>query len=151
MKSAAPFSYTEAFEQYGFIIRPFKGHSMLPLLVEGRDDVRLVPPAGRLKKYDIALFLRPNGDYVLHRVIRVLDDSYYIRGDNCLKYETVQDSQIIGVAEGVYINGTYHSCSEKKIANYALRQKFTLPFRVAKSYIKYFFSRVYMKIFRRNK
>ena len=41
-----------------------RGTSMLPLLKEGRDSVTLSKPVGRLKKYDIPLYRRKNGQYV---------------------------------------------------------------------------------------
>ena len=57
------------------------GSSMLPLLKEGRDTVTLAKPAGKLKKYDIPLYRRENGQFVLHRVVRV-GDTYTCIGDN---------------------------------------------------------------------
>lgn len=134
-----------AIDKSGFAVMTFSGISMLPLLVENRDSVRLVKPEGRLKKYDIALFVRQNGECVLHRVVRVRDSSYLIRGDNCLKSEKVEDSQIVAVAEGVFIGNEYHACSEEKIAKYAARQKYTLPFRK----LKYTTARVFRKVFPR--
>ena len=125
-----------AINQFGCVVTPFKGVSMQPLLVQGRDSAMLVRPKGRLKLYDVALFRRKNGEYVLHRVIKVMDDAYYIRGDNCLKSEFVRDDQIIAVAEGFYIKGTYHSCEEPKIARYAQLQKLTHPFRMLKNYCR---------------
>lgn len=125
-----------AIKQYGFAVRPFKGRSMLPLLVEGRDAVKLVVPEHRLKKFDIALYLRDDGIYVLHRVIKVREDSYFIRGDNCLQYEIVSDSRIIAVAEGLFVDGEYYACSDRKMLKYARRQGFTLPFRKIKYYMR---------------
>lgn len=58
------------------------GSSMLPLLVGGRDSVLLSPKCHPLKKNDIALYKRPNGQYVLHRVVRVYRDGYDFCGDN---------------------------------------------------------------------
>ena len=58
------------------------GVSMLPMLREGRDSVILSAPPARLKKYDIPLYRRPNGSYVLHRVVAVGDGVYTAVGDN---------------------------------------------------------------------
>ena len=50
---------------------PVVGSSMVPFLGDGRDRVFLQKPEGRLKKGDVVLYQRDNGDYVLHRICRV--------------------------------------------------------------------------------
>lgn len=80
-----------------------RGTSMLPLLVQGRDSVSLVKPDGNLKRNDIAFYLRDNGQYVLHRVIKAENDSYTLCGDNQTKPETgINNSHIIGVVAKIY-------------------------------------------------
>lgn len=60
-----------------------KGTSMLPLLVQGRDTVTIISPPERLKKYDLPLYRRSNGQFVLHRVVDILPDGTYVMcGDN---------------------------------------------------------------------
>ena len=49
------------------------GTSMLPFLKEGRDSITLKAPPARLKKYDIPLYQRKNGQYILHRVVDVME------------------------------------------------------------------------------
>ena len=63
------------------------GISMLPMLRQGIDCVILSSPPSRLKKYDIPLYRRANGQYVLHRVTHVSGDSYTCIGDNQFNYE----------------------------------------------------------------
>lgn len=76
----------------------FNGTSMLPLLVEGRDTVILKAFDGNLKKYDIPLYKRSDGHYVLHRVIGVNGDTFTACGDNQWAVEEgVKQEQIIGV------------------------------------------------------
>ncbi len=58
-----------------------KGTSMLPMLRQGIDQVVLSAPHGPLKKYDLPLYQRENGQYVLHRVVQV-GESYTCVGDN---------------------------------------------------------------------
>lgn len=58
-----------------------RGTSMLPMLEEGRDSVVLSPLPERLKKYDLPLYQRENGQFVLHRVVRA-GDTYTCMGDN---------------------------------------------------------------------
>ena len=48
-----------------------RGVSMLPMLRQGRDTVTLSPVTGRLRKYDLPLYRREDGRYVLHRVVGV--------------------------------------------------------------------------------
>ena len=58
-----------------------RGASMLPMLRQGRDSVVLSPVPERLKKYDLPLYQREDGHYVLHRVIRA-GKTYTCMGDN---------------------------------------------------------------------
>ncbi len=126
-------SRTEAFrenlEKQGFLVQPFHGVSMMPLLRQGRDAVRLVKPQRPLKKMDIVLFERPDGQLVLHRIIRIRNGEYYIRGDNCIGCELVQAEQILCIAEGIYRDGVYLPVSRPLVRWYGIRQHLTLPWR----------------------
>ncbi len=74
-----------------------RGVSMLPMLREGRDSVTLSPAPKKLKKYDIPLYQRENGQYVLHRVVKV-GDTYTCIGDNQFVFEKgISHEQIIAV------------------------------------------------------
>ncbi len=74
-----------------------RGVSMLPLLREGRDTVTLASPPEKLKKYDIPLYQRKNGQYVLHRVVRV-GETYTCVGDNQFSLEKgISHEQVIAV------------------------------------------------------
>ncbi|MBR5309685.1 MAG: S24/S26 family peptidase [Oscillospiraceae bacterium] len=79
-----------------------RGISMLPMLREGKDSVLLSPVDGKLKKYDIPLYQRDNGKYVLHRIVSV-GETYTCIGDNQFSYENgIRDDQIIAVVTGFY-------------------------------------------------
>lgn len=83
-----------------------RGTSMLPLIKQGRDSVVLVKPQGNLKKNDIAFYLRDNGSYVMHRVIKAENGVYTMCGDNQRALETgVENRHIIGVVSRIYRNG----------------------------------------------
>lgn len=56
------------------------GISMTPLLHHVRDSVVLAP-ADKVKKYDIVLHKRQNGQYILHRIIKKRGDILTIAGD----------------------------------------------------------------------
>lgn len=58
------------------------GSSMTPFLIHARDMVLMSPIDRKLKKGDIVCFQRPDGRFVLHRIIYVKPEGYYIVGDN---------------------------------------------------------------------
>ena len=80
----------------GRLVYRTRGVSMEPMLRQNRDIVVIAAVSGRLKKYDVALYRR-GSRYVLHRVIRVKEGGYIIRGDNTYTPEAVPDSAVIGV------------------------------------------------------
>lgn len=63
-----------------------RGISMLPMLRQGIDTVTLSPLPEKLKKYDLPLYRRPDGHYVLHRVVEA-GETYTCVGDNQFVYE----------------------------------------------------------------
>lgn len=84
----------------GVYISTTSGVSMYPMLRDRRDTIIVTRCNGRLKKYDVALYKRGDS-YVLHRVIKVLPDSYIIRGDNCIANEYgITDAAVLGKLTG---------------------------------------------------
>lgn len=75
------------------------GTSMLPMLRDGKDVVTLRKPEGKLKKYDVPLYKRDNGGYVLHRIVGFDPDGNYIMcGDNQFALEYgITDKHIIAI------------------------------------------------------
>lgn len=72
-------------EQEGTVKIPARGNSMVPLFRHGRDQVSLRGIQGQtLGKYDMILYRRPNGGYVLHRIVGEREDGYVLRGDGQL-------------------------------------------------------------------
>lgn len=57
------------------------GSSMTPFLVHGRDTVYLSKVTRPLKRGDMILYQRRNGQYILHRICRVHPDCYDLVGD----------------------------------------------------------------------
>ena len=86
---------------------PITGTSMLPLLVQGRDFVKIEKCNRKLEVGDIPLYRRDDGHFVLHRVVKIEDDgSYTMCGDNQFVLEKgITDSHIIGIAKTLIING----------------------------------------------
>ena len=114
-------SMQDAIRTIGFVVRPVVGMSMLPLLNQETDTVRLIAVNRPLVKYDIPLYVRPSGEYVLHRIIKVCDGYYIIRGDNTDYTEIVPFDWVIAVADGCSKNGVWHSFSDKDMIRYAKR------------------------------
>ncbi len=91
----------------GTVKLPITGTSMLPLLVAGRDTVILKKPALPLKRFDLPLYRRKDGAFVLHRVVAVeKDGTYTMCGDNqWVKEPGISGEQFIGVVEAVERKG----------------------------------------------
>ena len=75
----------------------FRGISMLPMLRQGKDSVELSPLPPKLKKYDLPVYRRRDGQYVMHRIVAVKEDHYICLGDNTLSFEHIYPEQMIGV------------------------------------------------------
>ncbi len=89
-----------------------KGTSMLPMIRQGIDSVVLSPISGKLKKYDLPLYQRDNGKYVLHRIIDV-GCAYTCIGDNQFVSESnLRQDQMIAVVTAFYRGGNKHNTSE---------------------------------------
>ena len=108
----------ELLEEYGEIIRPIKGVSMLPMLRESRDAVRIMPVTEELKVGDVPLYRKPRGQYVLHRIVGVEKNRYIIRGDNCTALEYVPKKWVVGVANGFFRGGEYVPESDPEYRRY---------------------------------
>lgn len=79
-----------------------RGTSMLPMLRQGIDSVRISPVPERLQKYDLPLYQRENGQYVLHRIVKT-GANYTCVGDNQFELEHgVTHGQVIGVVTEFY-------------------------------------------------
>ena len=86
-----------------------QGTSMRPTIYGGRDQVVLSPLPEKLKKYDLPLYRRDDGQFVLHRIVKA-GQTYTCIGDNQYVFESgVRQDQMIAVATGFYRKGKYHS------------------------------------------
>lgn len=87
------------------------GTSMQPMIINGKDSVVLKKPDGPLKKYDLPFYRRDDGQFVLHRIVKLQKDGKYTcRGDNQVINEPdVRDDQIIGVVESFTHKGKSYS------------------------------------------
>ena len=79
-----------------------RGVSMLPMLRQGVDSVRLSPITAPLRKYDIPFYQRDDGKYVLHRIIGA-GPRYTCMGDNQFVPEPgLRQDQMIAVVTAFY-------------------------------------------------
>ena len=97
-----------------------KGISMLPLIKEGRDSVILKKAPDKLKKYDVALYRRANGDFILHRVVGLNNDGYIMCGDNQYVYEnSITNDNILAVMTGLWQGDKYISVTDDEYISYS--------------------------------
>lgn len=113
-------SFEEILTRDGRLVYSNVGDSMLPLIRQGRDLLVIIPPTGRLKKYDVPLYKRDRGQYVLHRILSIRDKDYVICGDNRWSREYgITDSHIIGVLTAIIRDGKEIPMSDWRLRFYA--------------------------------
>lgn len=82
------------------------GSSMDPFLVHGRDTVFLTKLKGPAKKGDMLLYRRMGGQYILHRVYKVQEDSLQTIGDGQLSIEPgIRPEQVLATVSAVRRKG----------------------------------------------
>ena len=98
------------------------GISMLPMLRAGRDSVFLKSPPPKLKKYDLPLYRRRDGKFVLHRVVKVQKNGCYTMcGDNQYSYEPdISHEQIIGIVSVFVRKNKRISCNNATYRLYCM-------------------------------
>ena len=100
-------TFEEQLQKNGKLIYTNVGDSMMPLIRQDKDLLVIKKrPNSRLKKYDVPLYRRDSGQYVLHRILKVRPHDYLICGDNRWHTESgITDRHIIGVLSEVVRNG----------------------------------------------
>lgn len=83
---------------------PVTGVSMRPFLRTG-DFVYVELPGETIRKGDILLFRRPNGQYILHRVMKIRKDGYLMLGDSQLEMEPIHTSWVRAKAVSAKVGG----------------------------------------------
>ncbi len=112
--------FREILERDGRLVYTNRGDSMLPLIREGRDLVVIEPIREPLRKYDVPLYRRDSGEYVLHRILKIRPDGYVMCGDNRWRREKgVPPRQMIGVLTAVIRDGKTISVKDRKYRIYA--------------------------------
>ena len=112
------------------------GNSMMPFLIDRRDQVLIKRIERPLKKGDIAFFQRENGQYIMHRIHfmrkddRTGENQFYFIGDGQKNIEVpIKEIQIFGVITGVLRKGKYldeHTFTWRFFKNI---WRYVIPFR----------------------
>lgn len=105
-----------------------KGISMRPLIRQGKDSVLLKSP-DTLNKFDIVLYKRENGQYVLHRLLEI-SNGIILRGDNEISSEYgIKKEQIFAKVQTVYRK-------EKPLSKEPRDMKFYIFFIRARKFVR---------------
>lgn len=135
-------TFEDEIKRTGRIIYTNVGDSMMPLIKQGRDVLVISVVNGRLKRYDIPLYKRDSGQYVLHRILKVRKNDYVICGDNrCNKEYGITDRHIIGVLSGIIRDGREIPVTNIKCRIYAHLWCDLFPVRVLIIRIRQIFKR----------
>ena len=106
-----------------------RGVSMLPMLRQGIDSVVLSAVPEKLQKYDLPLYQRDDGKYILHRIVEA-GETYTCIGDNQFVAETgIRHDQMIALVTGFYRGETYHSVEEPGYRLYCRFWHYSRPVR----------------------
>ena len=107
-----------------------RGISMQPMLRNGRDVVVLSPVKGSLSKYDLPLYRREDGQFVLHRVVAVGKDGYTCIGDNQFVLEPgIKQEQVIAIMSAFIRNVHERSASDLSYKIYCRVWHWSRPVR----------------------
>jgi len=116
------------------------GMSMYPFLREGIDSVELTKPNyQKLRRGDIVLIVRDNGQYIMHRVLKKEKDCFYIVGDAQQWVEgPLRPDQLFASVTAVWRKEKYIDCSRVWWRMLTGIWMYLLPFRyiIIKSYIR---------------
>ena len=106
-----------------------RGISMLPMLRQGIDCVILSPLPGKLQKYDLPLYRRDDGKYVLHRVVEA-GETYTCMGDNQFVPEPgLRHDQMIALVTGFTRGERMHQVTEPMYRLYCRLWHYSRPVR----------------------
>lgn len=106
------------------------GTSMMPLLRDRKDVVILTKAELPLHKYDIPLYRRTDGTFIIHRIVGVKNGEYIMCGDNQFIPEYgITDKQIYALVKGIVRKGKYINMDSKRYKAYVLLRVHTRVLR----------------------
>lgn len=105
------------------------GTSMLPMLRQGRDSVLLSPLPEKLRKYDLPLYQRDDGKFIMHRIVKV-GKTYTCVGDNQFELEQgVRHDQMIALVTVLYRDGREIKMNDLGYRIYCVLRHYSRPIR----------------------
>lgn len=131
----APRSYEEVLNRRGVLVFTPGGTSMLPLLAPYKNPVviRRVEAGEGLHRGDVAFYRRPDGQYVLHRVIRVTKKGYICCGDHqTVPEKGVTSGMVLGVLQGFYRDEVYLDITDPALVAYGKKRMRSRHWRALK-------------------
>lgn len=145
-------TFEDEINRRGKLIYTNYGDSMMPLLRQNKDLVIIEKVHGRLKKYDVPLYKRDSGQYVLHRILKVRENDYVICGDNRRNCEYgITDKHIIGVLTGIVRDGRTISVTDRKYRIYVHLWCDFFFVRSAVLWVKHIYRRTVRKLNKKNR
>lgn len=132
---------TESFRQGLTATIPVTGNSMWPLFAHKRDCAVLSAVEGDLRRGDVPLYQRPDGQYVLHRIIKVTKNEYVFTGDAQTELERLPKTCVAAVMTAFVRKGETVDCRNRWYRLYVWLWMLVRPLRplliwVAKRLIK---------------
>ena len=121
----------DSFRQGLTVTLPITGRSMRPLLLHKRDSVVLSAcDPHSLIRGDVPLYRRDNGQYVLHRIVHVCQDTYTLTGDAQWELETdLPKENVLAVMTGFIRKGKAVDCRSVGYRVYVAVWMWLRPFR----------------------
>ena len=133
----------EKLKSGGDVIFKPRGVSMLPLIRQGLDSVTVSPVKAAPEVGDVIFYRRPDGQFVLHRIIGKDSLGYILCGDNqWIKEHGVKPQWIIGVMTAVERDGKTVDVCHPTYLRYVKR----LPLRRLKLKLRSIAGRIKRKI-----
>ena len=122
------------------------GVSMQPMLTERTEQIVIEKLNGRPKLFDVVLYKRKSGAYVLHRIVRKNSAGYVIQGDNCAYVEQVPIERILGVLVGFYRDDKYIDC--RKNIKYRIYSVLWIPGQTLLRFMRRVYSKIKRTLFK---
>lgn len=136
---------TDLLENHRPVFVTTNGDSMWPLMIHKTSKVMVVPIEAEPKVYDIPLYKRENGEYVIHRIVRIKNGRIYTRGDNRADVECINTESILGTVKVIRNKNNVITVNDKRYKLYIVILKLTYPLR----FLVYKFRSLIRKISRR--